>query len=89
MLQLLLIISMDPINFLAHIVASQKDSIISYVKYFIKGSELTNNHTKPKLTIEEQIRYLRFKGIKFEKCSELDAAEYLSKKKTTSARIVS
>jgi len=28
MLQLLLIISIDPINFLAHIVASQKDSII-------------------------------------------------------------
>lgn len=41
---------------------------------------MTNNHTKPKLTIEEQIRHLRFKGIKFEKCSELDAAEYLSKK---------
>lgn len=35
-------------------------------------------HDKPKLTIVQQVAHLKKKGIKFEKCSEEDAAYYLS-----------
>ena len=33
---------------------------------------------KPKLTVEEQVQHLKKKGIKFEKCSEKEAALYLA-----------
>lgn len=35
---------------------------------------------KPKLTVEEQIEHLKFKGVTFELCSEEEAAECLSDK---------
>jgi len=41
-----------------------------------KGCE--KEHDKPKLTIAQQVAHLKKKGVKFEKCSEKDAAYYLS-----------
>ena len=35
-------------------------------------------HNKPKLTIVQQVSHLKKKGVKFEKCSEEDAAYYLA-----------
>lgn len=37
-------------------------------------------HGKPMLTVEEQIAHLKEKGVKFELCSENDAAAYLTEK---------
>lgn len=36
------------------------------------------SHRKPMLTIEQQIAHLKSKGVMFERCSEEDAARYLS-----------
>lgn len=42
------------------------------------GGEIIGLHDKPKLTIAQQIAHLKAKGVKFEKCTEEEAAEYLS-----------
>ncbi|WP_302717642.1 Abi family protein [uncultured Senegalimassilia sp.] len=37
-----------------------------------------HSHRKPMLTVEQQIAHLKSKGVMFERCSEEDAARYLS-----------
>ena len=41
------------------------------------ATEITAVHDRPKLTAEQQIAHLKSKGVKFEKCSEENALNYL------------